>query len=344
MTMFVLSPSVEATNASASAMPACSRTDVSIPWPRWNSPDHWGPRRPSASSLSSMTTTSQPSEWSRAATAEPTLPTPTIRAFTGGSLFLQHALRIRDDHDLARRPAEHVVDRRAEEAGLPAPSRRGSQQDEVDAVALGLLDDRLADRAAADDRALDLHSVLGGEKLRLGERGLGPLLLVRHLGVDGELERHRDHMQGPHGATTLLRQADRGGEHLFADLAELHGHEDPLVDALLLGHEVGNRRLDVLHQRLVARAAHGDEEDGADDEPDGAGDPRRSVGVERRDPEREGERSADERGQRDLDAAQAHVSGHAVRAGQVGLGEAQADDGELRRGECNQRAEAVQAR
>ena len=38
ITMFVLSPSVDATNASASSIPARSRTAMSIPCPRWNSP------------------------------------------------------------------------------------------------------------------------------------------------------------------------------------------------------------------------------------------------------------------------------------------------------------------
>src|SRR6185312_15194928 len=181
--MFVLSPSVEATNASASAIPARSSTDVSIPCPRWNSPGQFGPRRPRASSLSSMTT-SQPSSRSRPATAEPTLPTPTMRAFTGGRLFLEDALGVCHDHHLAGRAAQHIVHGRAEEARLAAPARRGAHEDQVDAVSGRLVDDRLADRAPPDDLPLDVDAVLGGEKLRLGERGLRLLFLVSQFGVE----------------------------------------------------------------------------------------------------------------------------------------------------------------
>src|SRR6185295_1299884 len=140
MTIFVLSPSVEATNASATAMPACSRMEVSIPCPTRNSPGQFGPSRARASSLSSTTTTSQPSSRSRPATAEPTLPTPTMRAFTAGRLFLEDTLGVCDDHHLAGRAAQHVVHGRAEEARLAAPARRGAHEDQVDAVSRRLLD------------------------------------------------------------------------------------------------------------------------------------------------------------------------------------------------------------
>src|SRR6188508_53931 len=328
--MFVLSPSVEATKASASAIPARSRTEVSMPWPRWNSPGQFGPSRPSASSLSSMTTTSQPSDRSRAATADPTLPTPTMRAFTGGTLFLENPLRIRHDHHLAGSAAQHVVHRRTEEARLPAPAWRGAHEDEVDAVAARLVDDRLADRPAAHDLALHLDAVLGGEELRLGERRLGLLLLVRQLRVERKLERHLDHVERAHRAAALLSEADGGREHLLADLAELHGHENPFVDPLLLRNEVGDRGLDVLHERLVTSLAHGDEEDRSEDEPDRPGDPRGAVGVERGEPERERERRAHEGGNGNGHAPDADVAGDAVGPGEVGLREPQADHRELR--------------
>src|SRR5215213_6292506 len=313
--MFVLSPSVEATHASASSIPALSRTDVSIPWPRWNSPGQFGPRRASASSLSSTTTTSQPSARRRPATAEPTLPTPMMRAFTGATLFLEDTLRIRDDHHLAGRAAEHVVHGRAEEARLALPARRGAHEDEIDAVALGLRDDRLADGASAHDLAFDLHPVLGCEQLRLGERRLGPFVLVGQLGVERLVERHLDHGQRPHRTAALLREADRRRKHLLADQAELDRDEDPLVVPLLLGNEIGDRGLHVLEQPLVARLPHGDEEDGAEDEPDRARDPRSVVRVERSDPERERKWSPDQGRDRNGNAADADVHRHAVRAG-----------------------------
>src|SRR3954447_25166873 len=303
MTMLVLSPSVAATKASASEMPAASRIDVSIPCPRWNSPVQSGPRRPRDSSFSSMTTTSQPSSPSRLATADPTLPTPTMRAFTGASLvarpgrasFVQDALRVRDHHDLAGSPPQDVVDRRAEEARLPPPARRGAEEDQVGSICLGLLDDGLSDRPPTHDLALDVDTMLGGEELRLGERGLRPLLLVGHLGGEREVERHTDDVQRADGAAALLGEADRGGQHLLADLAELDRHENPLVDPFLLGDEVGDRGLDGLHEPLPPRLAHRDEENRPEDEPDGPGDPRSAMRVERRDPEHEGERRADER-------------------------------------------------
>src|SRR5262245_6458695 len=251
MTMFVLSPSVDATNASASAMPACSRTDVSIPCPRWNSPGQFGPSRPRASSLSSMTTTSQPSSRSRRATAEPTLPTPMMSAFTRGSLFLENALRICHDHHLAGRAAQHIVHGWTEEARLPAPAGRRAQEDQVDTVAARLFDDRLTDCAPADDFPLDLHSVLGGEELRLRERCFRLLLLVGQLRVERKRERHLDHVECTHRAAALLGEADRGCEHLLADRTELDRDEDPLVDALLLGDEVGDGRLDGLEEAIV---------------------------------------------------------------------------------------------
>ena len=82
MTTFVLSPSVETTAASASAMPACSRTVVSMPWPTTKPPRQPGSSRTSASSLSSTTVTSQPSAARPFATAEPTRPQPMTTAFT----------------------------------------------------------------------------------------------------------------------------------------------------------------------------------------------------------------------------------------------------------------------
>src|SRR4029453_18298401 len=98
-----------------------------------------------------MTTTSQPSSRSRPATAEPTLPTPTMRAFTRGTLFLEYALGICHDHHLAGRAAQYVVHSRAEEARLAAPARRGPEQDEVDAVSRRLVHDRFSDCPSADD-------------------------------------------------------------------------------------------------------------------------------------------------------------------------------------------------
>ena len=70
-------------------------------------------------------------------------------------LLLEDPLRVGEHHHLAGRAAEHVVDGRAEEAGLAAPARRRAHHDQVGADLACLLDDRLADRARADGVALD---------------------------------------------------------------------------------------------------------------------------------------------------------------------------------------------
>src|SRR6266496_541363 len=106
--MFVLSPSVATTTASASSVTASSR--------------------------SSIATTSQPARSSSSAIADPTRPQPITRAFTArlsvahgsdsgegrGLLLLADVLRERDDQHLAGRLLQDVLDGRREEAGLPA--------------------------------------------------------------------------------------------------------------------------------------------------------------------------------------------------------------------------------
>ena len=91
-------------------------------------------------------------------------------AFTASALslsVLQHALGERDDEHLAGRVAQDVVDRRREEPRLPPPARRGAEHDQVGPARVGLVDDRIADRAGADDVACDLDAVLGAEQPRL---------------------------------------------------------------------------------------------------------------------------------------------------------------------------------
>src|SRR5262249_41956181 len=127
MTMFVLSPSVATTTASASSIPASRRTSTSIPWPSTKPPRPFSPSRVSASSFSSTAVTSQPSSASWIATFDPTRPQPITKALTGSGylrrfefrcllIFLEDALRERDHEHLARRLLEHVLDRRREEA------------------------------------------------------------------------------------------------------------------------------------------------------------------------------------------------------------------------------------
>src|SRR6266511_1471908 len=237
-TMFVLSPFVATTTASASSMPASRSTLTSIPCPTTNPPGQWSPRRASASSFSSMATTSQPLFVSFFATADPARPQPTMIAFIrsdytgayrlsavpkadvgrgfGGTrtvhqlsglitsrkrdvFLLQHTLRIRDHHHLGRRLAQHVVHRRAEEPGLPPPARRRAHHDQVDVVLAG----------------------------------------IDQLGVQRPVERHANDMERAHGAAALLGEPERRSEHLLSDEADLHRHEDALVQTLELRHEIG---------------------------------------------------------------------------------------------------------
>src|SRR5579875_2822716 len=158
--MFVLSPSVATTTASASSMPASRSTSTSIPWPTMKDPGQPSPSRVSASSFSSTTVTSQPSWWSWRAMDEPTRPQPMTRAFmarltVARSGLFENALREGDDQDLGARLAQHVVDRRREEARLAPPARRRAEHDQVGADVVRRLDDRLADRARANGAAFD---------------------------------------------------------------------------------------------------------------------------------------------------------------------------------------------
>src|SRR3954464_13896700 len=112
--------------------------------------------------------------------------------WTKGILPFEDALGERDDQHFARGLLQDVIHRRGEEAGLAPPARRRAENDQVGPLILGLLDDRLPDRAGADRSPLDVYAVVGAEELRLGERGVGTLLVVVKLGVDREVHRHPD--------------------------------------------------------------------------------------------------------------------------------------------------------
>src|SRR5204862_6092392 len=99
--------------------------------------------------FSSIAGTSQPSPSRRLATADPTRPQPMTIAFTFSAyrgkgnrgqaeacpslldfrlraVLFEDTLREGDHEHLAGGAAEHVLDRRREEARLPAPARRGA--------------------------------------------------------------------------------------------------------------------------------------------------------------------------------------------------------------------------
>ena len=102
----------------------------------------------------------------------------------------------------------------------------GAEHDQIGVGLLGRLHDRVADRPGADRSALDHDALVDTESDRLLERGRSPFLLVLELRVERLVERHEDDVQRHDRCATLLRELDRGRDHLLADLAELHRHED----------------------------------------------------------------------------------------------------------------------
>ena len=199
-TMFVLSPSVATTTASASSIPA-SRSTVEVhPVADDEAAAPVSPSRASAASVSSTAVTSQPSSAERPGhgRADPpaadddrsfTLP-PAVRA-----VLLEHALGVGDHHHLARRLPQHVVDRGAEEPRLPSPARRGADQDEVGAAPPPRRrwprrsTARGRSRASTSTPCSAASSCASASDLRCA------LLLDRELRVERLVERHRDHVQ-----------------------------------------------------------------------------------------------------------------------------------------------------
>ena len=198
------------------------------------------------------------------------------------------------------RVAQDEVDGRREEARLPAPARRRAENDQVGVASLGLVDDRVADRARADDVSVHLDAVVRAERARLVERRVDPRGdLRRQLALELELARNAHDGDRLDLGAALLRERDRRRDHLLADVTELHRHEDPL--------EVGARRKlldrrDVLEQAPPPLAPDGDEDDQADGEPHRPGVARAGMRDHREHPDRERQRRADERREREARA------------------------------------------
>src|SRR5262245_49362478 len=240
--MFVLSPSVETTAASASSIPARRSTSVSMPCPTTKPPRQSVPSRASASSFSSTAVTSQPSLASCTATADPTRPQPITTAFICRRVdertrlatpaapplpAVERALREGDDQHLAGRVAEDVVDRRGKESRLSTPPRGGAEDDQVSLTGPRFVDDRGTDRPGADHATRDDDPVVLAEQARLLDGHSRALLdLGGKRGVQRELAGNRDDIQGLDGGAALRRDRNRGRHHLLTDLAQLQRHED----------------------------------------------------------------------------------------------------------------------
>ena len=185
ITMFVLSPSVATTTASASSIPASRRRSASIPWPTTKraGPVLAEPRERVLVLVDDRHVPALLEELERDRRADPAAaddqclhdltqrsagPTPSRTPCGNATISTSRP----------RRLAQDVVDGRREEARLPAPARRRAEHDQVGPALRGRLDDRVADRARPHRPPVHLDAVVGAERARLRERR-GRLLLLR---------------------------------------------------------------------------------------------------------------------------------------------------------------------
>ena len=206
------------------------------------------------------------------------------------------------------------------------------------------VDDRAPDRARADGRATTSTPSSSPSSARLRERASARASVLGIGASSGRSSGTRINVQRLDRARRARRELDRRGDHLLADDPELHRHQD----AAEVRHD--DKRL-LVRRRSRARSA-----------------PRRASGGPRRRRRararaRRGRRSArrgawraraiqiakvrigaDDRGERDLGAAERDVERRAVRPRQVGLDDPQPDHRELRGREREQHAEREDAR
>src|SRR3954451_6332265 len=246
ITRFVLSPSGDATKASARSMPASSSASISSAVPTVNDPPRssqlWScPRLSSAmaSEFSSSTETSWPSESMDLATAEPTLPLPTIRTNIRSAQYsrkggrwarsdrravcavvlraVKRARRCRGEDDMApcllddvrgglpRDPFTSSCQPSENGASADATGLLGGQHDRLYAPAARLGDDGGSGRTSADHRRGHLHALVLLPHL-LGTRQR-PARLVHALGrnpcIQRKRERHLEHVQHLEHGTAL---------------------------------------------------------------------------------------------------------------------------------------------
>ena len=286
ITRFVLSPSVVTTTASASSMPA-SRSSVEVHAVADEEPAGPVVAEPPERVLVLVDDGHVPARAAQLAARRPSRPgrSRSTIAFTAAQRSSARVqplrspraprrapLREGDDQHLARRLAQHVVDRRREEARLAAPARRRAEHDQVGVDLARALDDRVADRAGAHGRRLD-------RRRRARRRGASPRRATPRRAPPRRTSARRAAARAARGsraaprtsASCSRRELDRGREHLLADHPELHRHEDPLRTCGTARRGCSSRRVDPLHQPLAVRAADGDE----DDEPDARARPGR---------------------------------------------------------------------
>src|SRR5665647_1226115 len=223
MTMLVLSPSVQATKATARSIPASRRTSQSRARPTTNSPGKSSPSRWKASGLSSMMATSKPCVTRSRARPEPTRPQPTIStcighlslgrgralasAFGGGRPGARGLLRsaLGDRRTLARIALGHkiqqhltrgvvedVVGGTPEHEVADAAFTHGPEDDDFGTAGDGLFNDGLPGLPRSDHvrRELDLERI--GDPCGRSQHPSRLLPLGRESRVERQVERHFD--------------------------------------------------------------------------------------------------------------------------------------------------------
>src|SRR5918995_130913 len=320
ITRFVLSPSVEATNASARSMPLASRASISSAVPSVNCPPRssqlcaW-PRSSSAiaSASSSSTETSWPSSSMELAIADPTRPQPTIRT----NILVPQYIRPRDQpapaaaplsglgkhalagallargrcgqDDLAGRLLDHVAGAPPRERAPPPPPPAEDRPAAQPAGLLGPKNDRLDPAAARlrDDRLARRTAAHHGR----GNLHAGVLLLA---GGRGE--------------------AAGGADDVVVELLSEHRHEDAAVLGTGRVLERLRRNREAARERLVLAAPVPDVERHAGSHPGRADHARALVQRDHAHPDRDREDRAEDRWERHPRTANRYRERHAEGA------------------------------
>ena len=202
------------------------------------------------------------------------------------------------------------------------------------------------ERAGANDLALDLDTVLAGELASPPRATPRPVPLPRRA-----LRRAaRRAAPGSRAAPSAWRTCSSASLIAVASTSSPIGPSfigtrmwlvQPLVVRL---DEVGDGLLDAGGASPTRGATDEHEDHAADRGARSAPQCVPSMGGERRRSRSRGERRSEQGDERDGDAADADIERRAVRAREIRLAEAEPDHGELRSGERDQDAEAVQAR
>ena len=224
-----MSPSVATMTASASSMPASRSTSESMPCPTTKPPVQFSPSRWSASSFSSTAQTSQPSACNAFALAEPTRPQPMTTAFTAAgwpSILLEHVLReatTSTSHGALRRTCSTVGEKkrdcRRQRGAEPSTMRSTSCSVACRTIspierARTVLPRTTTPWSSPSRRASSSDSTARSSSA--GSAGASRLFGQRHAHDVERLD----------VGAALLGELHGRRDHLLADQAELHRHED----------------------------------------------------------------------------------------------------------------------